>query len=99
MQTHIPSRVNTIQEAEFLLRSTHELWAACHSDSAVALSQLEHALEEYSSAEDHLRRAEICVGQARSAIHHSGFGQLLITDSRFPVSNLSGELLLLLLPA
>jgi hypothetical protein len=92
LQIHIPSSINTIQEAESLLQSTHQLWAACQADSSVALSQLQQAYEEFSVAEHQLRTAEIRVGEARSTVRRSGFGHLLpLTESYFPTVNMSGK--------
>lgn len=92
LQIHIPSSINTIQEAESLLQSAHQLWAACQADNTVALSQLQQAYEEFSFAEHQLRRAEIRVGEARSTVRRSGFGHLLpLTESYIPTVNVSGK--------
>ena len=86
LQIPIPSSVNTIQEAEFLLRSTHNLWTACQGDTTIAWSRLEQALEEFTCAEKQLRQAELRAGQARSTIRHSGFEQLLLSETYFPAT-------------
>lgn len=94
LQVPIPSSIYTIQEAKFLLQSTHNWWAACQTDSSIARSRLEEAIAEFASAERLLRQAELRAGQARSTIRQSGFGQLLLTNSCFPTIDLSGMCLI-----
>ena len=90
-QIPIPSKIYTVQEAEFLLQSTHNLWAACQTDNSIARSRLEEALAEFTCAENQLRQAELCAGRARSAIRQSGFEHLILSGSCFPAISAPGE--------
>jgi hypothetical protein len=91
----VPERVYTTQEAKFMLNATQSLWAACHADSLSAQLRFEEAYTELAFAEEQLRKAELSMGQVRSTLRRSGFGSLLLAESQFPVSDVSGELLFL----
>ena len=91
LQMPIPTKIHTIQEAEFLLQSTYDLWAACQTNSSIARSQLEEALVEFVCADHQLQQAELDAGQAWYAIHQGGFEHLILSSSWFPETYTPGE--------
>ena len=90
LQVSVPDRVHTSQEARFILSATQSLWAACHSDSLSAQLHFEEAYNELTFTEEQLRKAELKIGQVRSTLRRSGFGSLLLAESLFPVTDISG---------